>query len=404
MSTKVGLELVKNLAIETPTKIIMVVSDGLGGFAHPDTGKTELETAKTPNLDSLANQGRVGRTVPVAHGITPGSGPGHLGLFGYDPLSYDIGRGILETLGIDMEVRAGDIAARGNFCTVDDNGIIVDRRAGRIPSSLCKELCEKLSQIKPHGFELMIQPGREHRFALILRGNGASDQITESDPQREGLKAKDITALTPDAERTAQAMQGFVSQARELLRESHPANMLLLRGFSKQPDIPLFPEIYKMRSAAIASYPMYRGLAKLIGMDVIPTGETIEDEINSVRTHWRDFDFFFVHYKATDSAGEDGDFDRKVQAIETLDKAIIKLLDLEPDVLVVAGDHSTPAILAAHSWHPVPLLIRSKWGGSGYTNEFSEQACAVGEIGTIPATSVMPLALANAFKLAKYGA
>ena len=377
---------------------------GLGGFPHPETNKTELETARTPHLDRLAQEGLTGLNIPVAPGITPGSGPGHLSLFGYDPLVHDIGRGILEALGVDMEVRGGDVAARGNFCTVDEDGIITDRRAGRIPSELNAELCERLRQIKPHGFELIIQSGREHRFAIVLRGQGLSDAITESDPQREGLKVPDIKALAPDAERTAQALNGFVAQARELLRESHPANMLLLRGFSKQPDIPQFPDVYSMRSAAVAAYPMYRGLAKLVGMDVVDTGETIVDEFKTVAERWRDFDFFYVHYKPTDSAGEDGDFDRKVAAIEALDDAMPALTALDPDVLIVTGDHSTPAILAAHSWHPVPILMRTKWGGGGYAQGFSERECLTGGLGTNPATSVMPLALANAFKLAKYGA
>ncbi len=404
MAHGVGFDLVRDLVYETPSKIVLLVMDGLGGLPHPDTGMTELETARTPNMDRAAQEGITGLSYPVAPGITPGSGPGHLALFGYDPITYDIGRGILEVLGSDMEVRPGDIAVRGNFCTVDGQGVITDRRAGRIATAQTAELCARLSAIKVDGAEIIIKGGREHRFAVIFRGPGLSDALTESDPQREGVQPRTIEAKTQEAQRTADIVNQFVARAREMLKDAHPANMPLLRGFSKPPTLPAFPEVYKLRAAAVAAYPMYRGLSKLLGMSVLSTGDTIEHEFQTVAHNWKDFDFFFVHVKGTDSAGEDGDFDRKVRVIEAVDGALPALLSLKPDVLVITGDHSTPAILAAHSWHPVPILLRSRWNRSGSAKAFSEREAQSGGMGAIQATSVMPLAMANALKLVKYGA
>jgi 2,3-bisphosphoglycerate-independent phosphoglycerate mutase len=356
-----GLDLVKELVVQTPSKIVLLVADGLGGLPHPDTGRTELETARTPNLDRLAREGLCGLTYPVAPGITPGSGPGHLALFGYDPLVYNIGRGILEALGSDMEVGPQDVAVRGNFCTVDAQGRIVDRRAGRISSARTADLCARLQEIRLDGVELRIKPGREHRFAMVLRGPTLSDALTDSDPQREGLRPLEVQALTEGAQGTALVANSFVAQARQILRDAGPANMLLLRGFSKPPDIPPFPQLYKLRAAAVAAYPMYRGLAKLVGMELLPTGETVEDELQTVTEKWQGFEYFFVHVKGTDSAGEDGDFARKVQVIEAIDGALPALLSLEPDVLVVTGDHSTPAVMA-------PMNVRMKSMGSTSTS------------------------------------
>lgn len=395
---------IRQLAIPAETKIVLLVSDGLGGLPHPEKGRTELEEADTPNLDRLAKEGICGFTVPVAWGVSPGSGPGHLGLFGYDPLVYDIGRGVLEAVGIDFPLSRQDVAARGNFCTVDAGGRIVDRRAGRISTAESVPLVERLRTIRIPGVELFVEPVEGYRFALVLRGEGLSDQLTETDPQREGVPPLPVRALAPEAEETARLVNDFIAQARLVLNGRERANAILLRGFSKHPDLPSFCDIYKLRAGAIAVYPMYRGLAKLVGMTALPSGHDIHEEVETLRRYWDQFDFFFVHYKNADSAGEDGDFDRKVQAIETLDTVIPAIRDLGPDVFMVAGDHSTPAIMASHSWHPVPFTLWSRWVRPDSAEAFNEQECARGSLGNIPAQAVMSLAMAHAQRFTKYGA
>jgi 2,3-bisphosphoglycerate-independent phosphoglycerate mutase len=400
----VDLELLKELTIEADTKIVLVVLDGLGGLPHPETGRTELETASVPNLDQLAKEGMCGLTVPVAPGITPGSGPGHLALFGYDPLRYQVGRGVLEALGIDFELQPGDVAARGNFCTVDEGGTITDRRAGRISTERCAQLVEKLRGIQAEGVQALVEPVREHRFLLVLRGEGLSHQVADTDPQREGLPPLPPRATAPEGERTARAVRRFVAEAARRLQGEAEANMVLLRGFSSCPRWPTMREVFKLRAAAIAYYPMYRGLGKLVGMEPLPSGPRLEDAIASLRENWSRFDFFFLHYKATDTAGEDGDFQRKVQALEAADRAIPALVELEPDVLVVTGDHSTPAVMASHSWHPVPFVMRARWARADGCQAFNEVALRQGSLGVFPAVEVMPLALAHARRLKKFGA
>ncbi len=401
-------ELIKSLARKTDTKIVLLVMDGLGGIPHPKTLRTELEDAKKDNLDRLARSSQTGMSIPVAHGITPGSGPGHLALFGYDPIKYLIGRGILEALGLDMDVRDGDIAARGNFCTLGEDGTITDRRAGRIATEINRELIERLNKISVDGAQPIAASGREHRFALLFRpedgGPQLSDALTDSDPQREGLAPLTVAPTEPWADNTANIVNYFTEHAMAVIADSPIANGLVLRGFSTIPDLPQMSDVYGLNPAAIASYPMYRGLAKLVGMRVLPTGETIDDQIQTAREHWHSHDFFFLHYKYTDSAGEDGDYDAKVAAIERLDSALPALLDLDPDVLIVAGDHSTPTAMAAHSWHPVPVMIRSRHIIAGFAEAFTERECAKGMLGTMAATDIMPLALANAGKLDKFGA
>ena len=400
--------LIKGLAQKTDSKIVMLVMDGLGGIPHPRTLQTELEAAQTTNLDRIARASQCGMSIPVAQGITPGSGPGHLALFGYDPLTYVIGRGILEALGLDMEVRDGDIAARGNFCTLGPDGLITDRRAGRIASDINRELTARLNGIKLKGAQPIVGSGREHRFALVLRPDDGtpvlSDALTDSDPQREGMAPLPVRAIDLAAEPAAGLVTSFLDQAAAALAGSEPANGLVLRGFSGTPDLPQMSDVYGLTPAAIAAYPMYRGLAKLVGMNVVETGDTIDDQLETARRHWDNHDFFFIHYKYTDSGGEDGDYDAKVAAIERLDKSIPALLDLDPDVLIVTGDHSTPSALAAHSWHPVPLMISSRLAARGFSESFTERECSRGMLGAISATDIMPLALANAMKLNKYGA
>ncbi len=399
-----SLDMIKDITRKSPTKIVLLVIDGLGGLPRPDTGKTELETARIPNLDRLANQGICGMVDPVSPGITPGSAPGHLALFGYDPLKYAVGRGILEALGIDFDMETGDVAARGNFCTVDRDGLVVDRRAGRISTEQNAELCKILSDIVLDGVELHVVPVKEHRLVVVFRGDGLSGDVTDSDPQQVGMASQTVVPLSATAEKVAGLANEFVAEARKMLADSRPANMVLLRGFSQRPDLPTMGEVFKLSPAAIAAYPMYRGLAKLVGMEILDAGASIEDEFSALNRHYADHDFFFVHVKRTDSAGEDGDFDAKVRVLEEVDELLPKIIELEPDVLVVSGDHSTPALMKAHSWHPVPVVLCSKWCRVDHVREFSEAACSSGALGRFPSAEIMPLAMAHALKLAKFGA
>jgi len=400
------LEQIETIAVRSPSKIALVVIDGLGGLPHPDTGKTELETAKTPNLDFLARNGISGLIEPLGPGLTPGSGPAHLALFGYDPFRFTIGRGILEALGIDFPLQEGDVAARGNFCTVNGAGIIVDRRAGRISDEECARLCQLLGHIKVDNLQPLVRPVRGHRFLVVLRGHGLHPDVSDSDPNQVGMKPNHIVALSAEAENTAALVREWVNKARDMLVNSYPANMVLLRGFSRHPHFPSMSQVYKLKPAAIATYPMYRGLAKLLGMDVLDIGKqsSIEEEFDVLAKHYADYDFFFLHIKQADAAGEDGNFQEKVRVIEEVDAALPRLIGLRPEVIVVTGDHSTPALLKAHSWHPVPFVLSSRWCRADDVTEFSERACARGSLGRLPALAVMPLALANALKLTKFGA
>src|SRR5437870_5571198 len=389
------LDLIRSLVVAGTTKIVLLSADGLGGFPHPDTGRSELETAALPHLDALARRGSCGLVRHVGPGITPGSGPGHLGLFGYDPLRFPVGRGVLEALGIDFDLRPGDVAARGNFCTVDGSGLITDRRAGRISTERCIELVDRLRRIRLPGVELFVEPVKEHRFVLVLRGPGLSGRLSETDPQAIGKPPLPARALEPAAERTAELVNTFIREARGRIADEPAANMVLLRGFDLLPDMPRFPEVFRLRAAAIAAYPMYRGLARLVGMDVLKTGGTFKDELATLREHWDAYDFFFVHYKDTDKAGEDGDFDAKVEALERFDAYVPKVRALGPDVLVVSGDHATPSVLVGHGWQSVPALLWSRYCGADPVTAFTERACAIGTLGMIPAHHLMPLATAN---------
>ena len=399
----IDVEELRDCYTNTPSKIVLLVVDGLGGLAHPDTGKSELETAHIPNLDALAQVSACGLTTPVLPGVAPGSGPGHLALFGYDPLKHQIGRGALEALGIEVDLAPGDVAARGNFCTVDGDGLLTDRRAGRIPTELSAPICQRLDRIEIPGVQLDVFSVQDYRFVLRLRGEGLSADVTETDPQITGAKALSAKPLKPEAQKTADLVNEFVNQAARLLSEEERANMLLLRGFAQMPVLPPMGEVYRLDPAAIAAYPMYRGLATVAGMNVIPTGRTFADEVDTLRSNWDKHDFFFIHYKPADAAGEDGDFDAKVKCLEDLDPFIPEILALEPDVLMIAGDHATPAIMAAHSWHPVPFLLHSKLTKGQGVPTFDEKACALGAIGSIPATSVMVLGLSHAGKMTKFG-
>ena len=396
---------ISDICRSTPSKIVMLVVDGLGGLPHPDTGRTELETASLPNLDSLARLSECGLTTPVLPGITPGSGPGHMALFGYDPAKYLIGRGVLEALGVGVELAEGDVAARGNLCTVDSKGLLVDRRAGRVSTEESGPLAERLDRIKVPGVAVAVYPSRDYRFVLVLTGDGLDDRVSETDPQEVSKAPLVARAMSRSegSEKTAAAVNAFVEAAREILGGRAIANMVLVRGLSRLPRLPDFAATYRLNPAAVAAYPMYQGLAKLVGMRVLATGQAFADELNTLAQHFGEHDFFFLHYKPADAAGEDGDFDAKVARLEELDAKIPDLLELGADTLVVAGDHSTPAIMRGHSWHPVPLLVHSSLTAHTGVSGFSESACRVGALGQVPATSVMPLALAHAGKLLRFG-
>ena len=401
------LDLIRRLSIPADTKVVLCVMDGLGGLAGP-RGRTELESADCLHLDRLAEEGVLGQTLPVGHGITPGSGPGHLGLFGYDPLDFEVGRGVLEATGIDFELGPNDLAARGNLCTVDADGNITDRRAGRVATEITASIAAELSGIDLPGYEVFVQEVREHRFVLVLRpregSQPLSDALSETDPQQEGVPALPAKALAPEAAATAELVNRFATEARERIRSRETANQLLLRGWSTLPALPQLPELWKLRAAAVATYPMYRGLARLVGMDVLDAGTSLETQIATVRARWDDFDFFFIHYKPTDAAGEDGDFPRKQQAIADFDRCFPELLLLQPNVVVVTGDHSTPATMAAHSWHPVPALIWGDHVRTDLSHRFSEHECSRGGLGTLLAKELLPIAFAHAGRLTKFGA
>jgi 2,3-bisphosphoglycerate-independent phosphoglycerate mutase len=398
----------QKLIVPAQTKIAMIIMDGLGGLPLEPGGKTELETARTPHLDALAAQSALGLTIPVGPGITPGSGPGHLGIFGYDPIQYEIGRGALEALGVDFELGPDDVAARGNFCSVDAAGLLTDRRAGRLPTDVSRELAKVLRTIKTDGVEFFVEPVKEHRFAFVMRSAGLGDALTETDPQKTGVPPMPVRALKPDSEKAARLVNHFIEQARKLLAAyapKHPANMILLRGFAKFPTVPMYSELFGLRAAAIAVNGMYRGVARLVGMQVLQVdGDTLADEFTTLEKNWNDFDFFYLHVKKTDTAGEAGDFVLKVRVIEQVDALMPRLMALKPDVVIVSGDHSSPALLKSHSWHPVPTLLYGKYVRADGIAEFGEHACARGSLGVLPAKDVMPIALANAQRITKFGA
>jgi 2,3-bisphosphoglycerate-independent phosphoglycerate mutase len=400
-----NFDLMRKLAQPSDSRIVLLVLDGLGGLPRKSDGQTELEAAYTPNLDRLAQQGTTGLSNPIGYGITPGSGPAHLALFGYDPIQYDVGRGVLSALGIGFDLQPSDVAARGNFCTVDGNGFITDRRAGRIPTEKGAELCKLLDKIEIEGAETFVRPVKEYRFVLVLRSLGLSPELPDTDPQQIGLRPLPATARVAEAQRTADLVNQWIAKARSKLAGQHPANMVTLRGFAQDPALPKFQDIFRLNPAAVAVYPMYRGAARLVGMHVIPVDHPISNEFRTVAEHWEQYDFFFVHVKYTDSRGEDGDFEAKKAVIEEVDEALPILLDLQPDVLIVTGDHSTPSQLKSHSWHPVPTLF---WAPSTVQTDtataFGETECSRGGLGIFPATELMPLALAHAQRLAKYGA
>ncbi|MBB74747.1 MAG: phosphoglycerate mutase [Planctomycetaceae bacterium] len=400
-------ELTRSLHTKNDSKIVMLVADGLGGLPLVAGEGTELETANTPHLDALAARGVQGGSIPVAPGISPGSGPGHLGLFGYDPLKYLIGRGALEATGIGFELQPGDVAIRCNFCTLDDDGNIADRRAGRIATDQSVPLVHRLREISIAGLETFVEPVKEHRFVVVFRGPDLGGDVRDTDPQETGVPPLDPQAVDPnDAAscRTAELAGEFLRQARQLLSAEPQANFHTMRGFAVKPNLPSYDEVYGLRAAAIAVYPMYKGLARLVGMEIVGQSQSLDEQITTLENSWNDFDFFFVHFKYTDSTGEDGDYSGKVARIEELDKSIPRIMALNPTVMIVTGDHSTPCFLRAHSWHPVPTLLVSDCCRPDPAQTFSETASISGGLGQFEARHLMTLALANADRLGKYGA
>lgn len=397
-------DLIRDLREPAKTKIVLLVADGLGGLPLEKGGRTELETAQTPNLDACARDGETGLSLPVLPGITPGSGPGHLGLFGYDPLEYQIGRGILEALGINFAVGSKDVAIRGNFCTLGADGKITDRRAGRPNNDQNKAAVEKLRTIKIPGVELFVEPVKEHRFVLVIRGEGLGDKVNDTDPQQVGVAPLKAEGADDASKRTAEVVNKFVTEATKVLADQGAISGVTLRGFATYPKIATFADVYGLKAAAIAVYPMYKGLARLVGMDILDPGQTLQGQVDTLAKVWNDYDFFFLHYKYTDSTGEDGNFPAKVQMIEKLDAVVPGILKLKPDVFIVTGDHSTPSKMKSHSWHPVPTLILSDLCRPDEVTEFGERTCLRGGLGQFPAKHLMLLAMAHAGRFGKYGA
>ncbi|MFQ6069362.1 MAG: 2,3-bisphosphoglycerate-independent phosphoglycerate mutase [Candidatus Aminicenantales bacterium] len=396
-------EIALELTFSSPTKIVLLVIDGLGGLPFPE--KTELEEASTPHLDSLAANSSCGLTIPVLRGITPGSGPAHLALFGYNPLKHMLGRGILEAFGLGIEVGEKDLVARGNFATKKEE-LITDRRAGRISTAENEKLCSRINDFLQHKeeFRISLFPGKEHRFVLKMSGDFLSDALSDADPQKNGAPPLPVQPLSPEAAPTARLVNSFIEQVSELLKDSPQANTILLRGFSKLPEIPSMEELYKLKPAAVAHYPMYKGLARIVGMKILEPGPEISNIFDCLEEHYQEYDFFYLHVKKTDTFGEDGAFETKVKTIEAVDSYIPRLLSLKPDVLVVTSDHSTPALLKSHSWHPNPFLLHAKTAMPDRISGFTERTCGQGSLGLFPAMHAMPLMLAHALKMKKFGA
>lgn len=401
-------DLLKMLSQKTDSKIVLLVMDGLGGIRTKERPQTELELAQIPNLNALAKGSLCGRIMPVSYGVTPGSGPAHFSLFGYNPTDdgIQVGRGVLEALGLDMKLQPGDVATRCNFATIDAKGLLTDRRAGRIPTEECERLCKQLTEKikKIDDVKVIIKPGEQYRFVVVFRGKKLDGHIKDTDPQVTGVKALPAVAANTSSRRMALIANKFILKANQILKDESKANSILMRGFSVLPHVPSMQERFNITPACIASYPLYRGVASVVGMDVLNTGMEIEDEFQTLKDHWHTYDFFFIHIKKTDSYGEDGNPEGKMKILEAVDKQIPLLRALQPDVIMVTGDHSTPPPMKSHSWHPVPFMIYSKICSFDDAQGFNETECSKGQLGNFPSYHIMELALANAGKLKKFGA
>ena len=396
--------LLQSLAQPAQTKLVLLVLDGLGGLPREAGGPTELEAARTPNLDRAAAEGQTGLSQPIGPGITPGSGPGHLALFGYDPVASNIGRGALSALGLGLRLDAGDLGVRLNFCTLDDRGNVVDRRAGRIETGLNRALVEKLNKIEIPGVELEFATESQHRAVLILRGAYLSRSVQETDPQAVGVPPLEPVPLSPSAQHTSAVLRLVLEAVQDRIGEESPANFVLMRGYAGLPELDSLDSLYGLQAVCLATYPMYKGLARVAGMAVVDGLESAAEQMTALETAWDDYDYFFVHHKAPDARGEDGDFDAKSAAIEEMDQRLPDLMALGPDVLVVTGDHSTPSVLRQHSWHPVPCLFRGVRVLPDTVVRFGERACGQGSLGLFPAQSIMARMLAHGGRLQKFGA
>ncbi|MBN1524208.1 MAG: 2,3-bisphosphoglycerate-independent phosphoglycerate mutase [Spirochaetales bacterium] len=396
--------MLQTLITENEKKIVLLVLDGVGGLPKDTDGKTELETANTPNLDKIARESETGMHLPIDFGITPGSAPGHLALFGYNPLSYPIGRGVVAAMGIGFPMKAGDVAVRLNFATQDSNGNITDRRAGRIPTETCAKLCEIISKVNIPGVEVFVQPVKDYRACVIFRGQGLSDHVADTDSQKTNVKPLDPVPTSEKGKKTAEIAKEFIKQACELLKDQHPANAVLMRGFAELPHIPSMKDQFKLNAAAIAVYPDYKGVSRIVGMDIIDGCANLSEQITALKGNWEKYTYFFIHHKYTDSKGEDGDFDAKVAEIEKVDKILPDILALKPDVLVVTGDHSTPAVMKSHSSHPIPFLIKTLNLRPDAAESFGERECAKGSWGIVKTTAIIQIALGYADKIMKFGA
>ncbi len=403
-----AMELIKSLINKNGSKILYIIMDGLGGIPREIGGKTELETANTPAMNKMASEGALALLDPIGPGITPGSGPAHLALFGYDPIENNVGRGILSALGVDFPITGRDVAARLNFCTIDENGNVTDRRAGRIATELNRHLCEKLQNeiTLSDGIEFFMKTESEHRALLVIRGDGLGGNITDTDTQKTGVPPLEAIGTNSDSQKTAKYVNEFLTKAKEILKNESPANFILARGFAKHELMATMEERYGIHCAAIAQYPMYRGLARLVGMDILPIPETFDEMFAQLKTNYDKYDFFFIHFKKTDSYGEDGNFDAKVRVIETVDDWIKQIDELNPEVTLITGDHSTPAVRKSHSWHPVPALLhaRNGLGRPDAETEFGESSCARGGLGRMLMKNIILEVLATAEKLEKFGA
>lgn len=397
----------EDLVWERGGKIIFLVLDGVGGIPDAERGGTELQVAHTPNLDALAAESSCGLLEVVGPGITPGSGPGHLTLFGYDPLKYSIGRGVLSALGIDFDLQPGDVAARVNFATIDGDGNVSDRRAGRIDTDLNRELSQRIRDQVSLDFDgtFFFETVSEHRAVLVLRGENLSGELQDTDPQSTGIPPQEAKAKSEAAQPTAMLVQSFLRQVQQVLADETPANGVLLRGFERYEPLPALSDRFALKGICIADYPMYRGVSRLVGMDVVPPPGGMENRFRALTAvYGDDYSFYFLHVKKTDSLGEDADFDSKVATLEHIDTLIPRLTDLNPEVLVVTADHSTPAVMGRHSWHPVPVMLKAPYTRVDTVDRFDEYACAQGMLGLRPGTHLMGLALANAGRMQKYGA
>jgi 2,3-bisphosphoglycerate-independent phosphoglycerate mutase len=367
---------------------------------------TELETARTPNMDKLAADNTCGLMIPVEPGVTPGSGPGHFGLFGYDPVDANIGRGVLSAAGLEFDLTERDVAARVNMATLDASGNILDRRAGRIATAENRRICRKLlEKIRlSDGIEFFLKTEKEHRALFVLRGHGLGGELADTDPQQAGIPPLTPKGYDDASQKTARYVTDFLQQAEEILKDEPQANFLMLRGFAKHRKYKSLAERFKLEAYAIANYPMYRGISRLVGMEIAPVSQNLATQIDELERTYNDHTFFFMHVKTTDAAGEDGDYEGKAKAIEDVDVLIPRITALNPEVFVITGDHSTPSAMRSHSWHPIPILLAAKTVRRDRVTQFNENNCLQGGLGLFYSQHLMSFALAHAGKLIKFGA